>query len=472
MTVSSRHRGRRRGRHAVLHGRARVDSCRRCDGRSGNRVYRVLGGGPGPVASGSPEPTAARDCRGHGHRNARANADAGAGEPEPTPTPIARSTGLTWSDPVTPSFVVHLNDLVAWGDGYVAVGEVVVDATHSDGAFLTSPDGLDWTVRAQQAAIFGFPRHLVALGEEILAFSHPSTDVLPLSLEPLVWSSFDSTTWSLVDSPSWRPAWSGLVIGPTPAGWDEHRRPIPTGLVDVASGPAGLVAIGNSYGEDGLVPVVLHSTDGREWSAVSLPADSVKPLLSAVVPYDGGFVLVGAVDAGPRIGSATPAAWYSNDGVEWSSATVNVDPRLFPSGIVGMGEMGDVTAGSNGLVGWSGLRGMTAGGPRYMARWTSSDGRTWGPRDTNTARPGLAHAYVAGDGVRMVALGPAPDPATDPALWPGISQASVSTDGVSWTTLSVPRELNDFVEGVWVVPDGVIYAGVESFWFGSPTVAP
>ena len=126
-------------------------------------------------------------------------------------------------------------------------------------------------------------------------------------MKPLVWSSVDSTTWSLVDSPSWRQAWSGLVIGPMPAGWDELQHPIPTGLVDVASGPAGLVAIGNSYGDDGLVPVVLHSTDGREWSAVSLPADSVSPLLSAVVPYDGGFVLVGAVDAGPRVDSATPA---------------------------------------------------------------------------------------------------------------------------------------------------------------------
>ena len=188
-----------------------------------------------------------------------------------------------------------------------------------------------------------------------------------------------------------------------PAGWDELQHPIPTGLVDVASGPAGLVAIGNSYGDDGMVPVVLHSTDGREWSAVSLPADSVSPLLSAVVPYDGGFVLVGAVDAGPRGESATPAAWYSSDGVSWSRATVNVDSRLFPTGIVGIGEMGDVTAGSNGLVGWWGLRGMTAGGPRYMVMWTSSDGRTWQPRDHNTARPGLAHGYVAGDGVRMVA---------------------------------------------------------------------
>ena len=351
------------------------------------------GGGPGPVASGSPEPTATATAEATATATPEPTpTQAQTPSPEPTPTPIARWTGLTWSDPVTPSFVVHLNDLVAWGDGYVAVGEVVVDATHSDGAFLTSPDGLDWTVRAQQAAVLGFPRHLVALGEEILAFSHPNTDVLPLSLEPLVWSSSDLTTWSLVDSPSWRQAWSGLVIGPMPAGWDELQQPIPTGLVDVASGPAGLVAIGNSYGEDGLVPVVLHSTDGREWSAVSLPADSVSPLLSAVVPYGGGFVLVGAVDAGPRIDSATPAAWYSSDGVSWSSATVKVDPRLFPSGIVGIGEMGDVTAGSDGLVGWSGARGMTAGGPRFMARWTSSDGRTWEPRDTNTARPGLAHA--------------------------------------------------------------------------------
>jgi hypothetical protein len=72
----------------------------------------------------------------------------------------------------------------------------------------------------------------------------------------------------------------------------------------------------------------------------------------------------------------------------------------------------------------------------------------------------------------MVALGPAPNTATDPDLWPGISQAWVSRDGVSWTPLSAPRELDDFVEFMWVVPDGVIYAGVESFWFASPTVSP
>jgi hypothetical protein len=432
----------------------------------------VSGGGPGPVASDSPEPTATEVTPTPTLEPTR-TPPAPTLSPEATPTPIARWTGLTWSDPVTPSSVVHLNDLVAWGDGYVAVGQVVVDATRSEAAFLTSPDGLNWSVRYQvDPGVDRFPRHLVIVADELLAFSHPNTDALgmPGASESLVWRSADGMTWSPVDSQSWRDAWSGLVIGPMPVGWDDLQHPIPTGLVDVASGPAGLVAIGNSYGADGLVPVVLHSTDGRDWSPVSLPADAVSPLLSEVVPYGGGFVLVGAVDAGPRGESATPAGWYSSDGVSWSSATVHVDPHLFPAGIAGIGEIGDVTAGSDGLVGWWGLRGMTAGGPRFMASWTSSDGRTWEPRDTNTARPALSHGYFAGDGVRMVALGPAPSTATDPALWPGISEASASTDGVNWTTLSMPRELDDFVERMWVVPDGVIYAGVESFWFGSPTI--
>jgi len=433
------------------------------------------GSGTGPVASDSPEPTATTETTPIPTLEPTPTPTPPTPSPEPSPTLVAGWTGLNWSDPVTPSFVVHLKDLVAWGDGYVAVGEVVLDATRNEAAFLTSPDGLNWSVRYQvDPGADRFPRHLVILGDELLAFSHPNTDALglPGASESLVWRSADGMTWSAVDSQSWRDGWSGLVIGPMPAGWDDLQHPIPTGLVDVASGPAGLVAIGNSYGADGLVPVVLHATDGRDWSPVRLPADAVSPLLSAVVPYDGGFVLVGAVEAGPRADSATPAAWFSADGAIWLRATVDVDAALFPDGLAGIGEIGDVTVGAEGLVGWWGQRGPTAGGPQFMAAWTSADGRTWEPRDLNAALPHLAHAYVAGDGVRIVALGPAPSTATDPALWPGLSQAWISNDGVSWTTLSVPRELYDFVERMWVVPDGVIYAGVESFWFGSPTVAP
>ena len=34
------------------------------------------------------------------------------------------------------------------------------------------------------------------------------------------------------------------------------------------------------------------------------------------------------------------------------------------------------------------------------------------------------------------------------------------------------REIEDMVEGMWVVPDGVIYAGVQSFWFGAAATSP
>jgi hypothetical protein len=431
-------------------------------------------GGPGPVANGSHEPSGTPLVTPTSTLRPTPTPTR-VPTPSPEPTPVARWTGLTWSAPVTPSFVVHVNDLLPWGDGYVAAGELVISETHSDAAFLTSADGLNWTVRYHVDPGAGrFPRRLVATGGELLAFGHPNIVASEQgeAAEPLLWRSADGVAWSAAVTASWRDAWIGLRVGPMPASWDQFQHPIQTGLVDVVGGPAGLVAIGNSYGPDGLVPVVLHSTDGNDWATVRLPAGAVSPLLSAVVAYGDGFVLVGAVNAGPSSESATPAAWYSSDGVSWSGATVNVDPRLFPLGITGTGEMGDVTAGSDGLVGWWGLRAMTAGGPRFTALWTSSDGRTWEPREASTVRPSLWHGYVAGDGVRIVALGPAPNMATDPAGWPGLGEASVSTDGVTWNTLSMPSELRDVVDGVWIVPDGVIYSGVQSFWFGTPTQGP
>jgi hypothetical protein len=380
--------------------------------------------------------------------------------PEPTPTPIARWTALTWSDPVTPSFTVHLNDLLPWDDGYVAVGSVEVDATRSEAAFLTSPDGLNWTIT-----------------DELLAFSHRATTEGPILgappgtyYGPLIWSSTDGgSTWSLVESPSWEQAWTDARVGYLPEGWDNNQFDITSGFVDVASGPDGLVAIGNSVSDDGLIPVVRHSTDGQNWSQVSLPAGAVSPLLSGVVPYDGGFVLVGATDIGADASTATPAAWYSGDGTSWTPATMNVDETLSPEASEGIGfEMGAVAAGADGLVGWMGHSEITIGGPPFFGEWTSADGQTWQMRDANTYPPSYT-GLVADDGVRMVAL-----PNTfheDTGQWSPIDTAWVSTDGVTWNELALSAAMADQPDGFWVVPDGVIYAGVQSFWFGAAQVA-
>jgi hypothetical protein len=55
--------------------------------------------------------------------------------------------------------------------------------------------------------------------------------------------------------------------------------------------------------------------------------------------------------------------------------------------------------------------------------------------------------------------------------WPGITAASSSTDGVQWQSLELSSTLTDRLERFWVVPDGVIYAGEQSFWYGAAQVA-
>ena len=375
--------------------------------------------------------------------------------PEPTPTPIARWTGLTWVDPVTPSFVVHLNDLVPWDDGYVAVGTVETESGPA-ARILVSPDGLNWTV-AFDPGYDHWPQHLAVLGDELLAFSQrdsfpqtPAGGIVGAPPDTFIWRSTDGEHWSLLGD------WPSMTSGPRPEGWDETQYPIKTGLVDVASGPDGLLAIGNSYGENVLIPVLLHSTDGRTWSEVSLPADSPSALLESVVTFDGGFVIVGAVNAGPRAETSTPAAWVSADGRSWTGTSFDV-------GQVAGSDFGRVVASADGLLASAGAREMHTG-PRFTTSWSSPDGLTWSPADVPSDE-------VAADGTRILAFGPVPQASTGQP-WPGFSEAWVSTDAASWTPVTMSKVLDDGLEGMWIVPDGVIYAGVQSFWFATATVAP
>jgi len=383
--------------------------------------------------------------------------------PSPEPTPIAEWTGLVWSDPVTPPFTIHLTDVVPWGDGYVAGGTAsVVDAAGAAAVFLTSSDGLHWAVAGQISS--GYPSwltviDLTALGDELYGFSHPMADALPD--QPLIWRSADGADWSAVDPIGWEEAWTKVRGGALPATWDQTQYPVATGLVDVASGPSGIVAIGNSIADDGLIPIVLHSSDGQNWSEVSLPAGTVSPLLNEVVGYDGGFVLVGATDVGADLSTAMPAAWTSVDGLTWARATVADD-----DGTSG-GELGVVHAGSDGMVACFGPREMLAGGRRFTAPWFSTDGRSW--RGPSQADPDQSCAPMDSDGVRMVAVPITYHP--DTGQWSPIETAWVSTDAWTWIELAMSSPMADQMEAFWVVPEGVIYAGVQSFWFGAAQVA-
>ena len=389
------------------------------------------------------------------------------GDPTPLPTPVptltGEWTGLVWSDPVTPSFTVHLYDLLPWGDGYVAVG-VVPD---QGSASFTSADGLHWTI--EQRDFPGVPRHLVALGDELLAFMpevlRPSPPGTIVGAPPttVIWRSTDGTTWAHVDSMSWEAAWHeaipAAVVGPYPEGWDQTQHDLPLGVVDVASGSNGLVAIGNSFGDGAMEPIILHSSDGMTWTSSVLPAGSESALLNSVVEHDGRFVITGATGVWTDPTTARPAAWYSDDGMSWTRASVD-DGGIGP----GVGtEFGPLFAGTDGLLTCLGHREMAAGGWRYMLEWVSTDGTSWAPAADLDENPGCS--WTAGDGTRIVSLGPRAHAA--PYEWPGVTDAWTSVDGETWQELTVSSTLGDMLERFWVVPEGVIYAGEQSFWFGT-----
>jgi hypothetical protein len=380
--------------------------------------------------------------------------------PTPAPTPMAEWDSLTWSDPFTPEYVMHLADVAPWDDGYVAVGSVVWDATsRTDAVFFSSPDGTRWSAMSEaQPATDRPPRHLAVMGDEVLAFS----SLVVEGSAPLVWSSLQGVTWSPV-AVDWRDAWSALDLGPMPASWDITQHAPVTGLVDVASGSGGVVVIGNAYADDGMAPVLLHSVDGRTWSETSLPADSPSAMLNSVVARAGGFVAVGAVGIGPDTATAMPAAWTSNDGVTWTRT--NVEGNAFTDPLLG-GEFGPLLSGADGLVTCRGNREMGAGGPRFWMPFLSADGTRWDVADDLNGSP--ACGWAADDGRRLVVLGPS----MAPIPWPGLSMAWVSTDGANWTPMELSATLPDMLERFWVVPDGVIYAGVQSFWFGTPEPGP
>jgi hypothetical protein len=420
---------------------------------------------PGPSASVAPSPSGEPSPSPSGEPTPVPTV---APTPVPTPTPVARWTGLTWSDPVTPPFTIHLTDLVPWGDGYVAGGVAsVVEDAGGVAALLTSVDGLHWTVAEQISS--GYPGFLTVLDltildDELYAFSHPTADALPD--QPLIWRSTDGATWTPVDSPSWEGAWHLAVpqIGSSyPDGWDQAQHDLPLGVADVASGPDGLVAIGNSFGEDTMAPIIVHSTDGETWTTAELPAGSDSALLNAVAEHDGRFVITGATGVWADPATAVAAAWYSDDGVTWVRATV--EPNEFD--LQARADFGPLWAGDDGLLACSGSRYMTAGGWRYMTEWLSTDGASW--RAAPDQDQSHACDWSASDGTRIVSLGPRDVP---PPPWPGVTVAWASTDGEHWQSMELQPTLTDRLERFWVVPDGVIYAGEQSFWFGTAATEP
>ncbi len=330
----------------------------------------------------------------------------------PTPAP-SMWTGLRWSDPVELSAPggLRIVDIVAWNDTYVAIGETGITDPERNlkGAFLTSPDGLDWTV-AQTVDLLRsgeWMTHLFVLDGRLLATAEgggvdcPATrPALTPDFSPELWTSTDGTNWATVDSPSWHAAWSNAGA----PNW-------------IAAGDAGLIAVGyqgNGVRQAGQpvppsVPVVFHSVDGLTWARADLTQGFDQAVFRDAVAYPDGFVIVGrdgepdhpseVVDpANPvPLGLGRPAAWVSPDGIHWTVAAVD--------GIeIEGGQLSEVEAGADGLF---------AIGVRLSGHRRHHPERLVLGRRHNLARRG-----AAGHGTARLRFGPAPRLDGDDVGWP------------------------------------------------------
>jgi hypothetical protein len=285
--------------------------------------------------------------------------------------------------------------------------------------------------------------------------------------------SQDGVRWEAVagDTP--------LVLGYSPPSSGPEK-----GMVDVAAGPDGYVAVGFGSGDlgpgnagRGVAGTAWWSPDGRTWTAQRLD-EGARP--TAVFRAADRWLIGGVIhrDAGP-IG----AIWTSTDGRSW---TLIDDPATFDVGGY-VDTMEDPASGSVGPFAASGGT-VVAGGqvcavrgrPCAAAAWRSQDGLTWkranalpaGEWTTGLAAAGsgfVTSVAVCGDG--SVPCSTALLRSTDGRTWeqvPGTLPESVamassdrtvalvtgeyrnvtvlaSADGTTWTTLDkmvVPDQVN------------------------------
>ena len=404
--------------------------------------------------------------------------------PSPSATPLPSGwTGLVWSAPVVPTAPgdLRIEDIVLWGGGYVAVGDTgVTDPSALKGAFLTSPDGLDWTVvqTADLRRSGELMTHVFAVGGGLLATAEgggvdcPAGTVCPTpDFSPDLWVSTDGAHWTPVDSPTWRAVWSNAGA--------------PMWMV---AGDAGVIAVGyqgRGVGEPGqpsppAVPLVAHSLDGVTWEQADLSQGFDHAVLRDAVAYAGGFVIVGrdgvrdpiteVVDPENPLplGLGRPAAWVSADGIHWTVAQVD--------GIeIEGGELSDVEAGADGLFAIG--AGSPSAGDATPSGWTSVDGQTWhvaGRLGTDLPAidqainqvPVFGSTVLASDGQHIVVLDRDAPGSQTMAAW-------VSTDGAKWVRLaftgstSLPKigryDAGDlqgmYVTGATVLPDRIVVSG-------------
>ena len=208
--------------------------------------------------------------------------------------------------------------------------------------------------------------------------SAPATDAVSTTgasttaLETAPPTRIDTTRPPPTDVIAGSDGWGRVVLGDDAIGAVSGDWPMRA----IAAGPPRLVAVGSRTGQQGRIPAMWVSDDGRDWEALFSAATLAPGELIDVTWHDGGFVAVGAADD-------HAAVWLSEDGFGWELVVVEASR---PGGFA---RMESVVAVAGGLFA-AGVEiyvpseeDLGGASPEFVgedsdaAVWWSADGRTW-----------------------------------------------------------------------------------------------
>ncbi len=295
-------------------------------------------------------------------------------------TLLTSTNGLDWD--VHSLETNYTLNAVTYGDGlFVAVGGVSRYGYNGllDDVILTSTDGLNWTQRPTggtnglNGVAWGNGR-FVAVGSLPVAYADPQARIFT-STNGLAWTSCAPATNTAVLAVTWGQG-TFVAVGSACMQysddgllWQAVPAP-PNSRFNAVSYAAGhFVATASSYGYGS--PVVVHSTNGRDWTPGTLTVSpgQLQPYeLNAVACSNGRFVAMGSA------WFETNAVWVSTDGLQWTDQ-VYVPMLTRPRALI-----------------WANGQFVAAGGYGNLA--VSSDGENWTPASRATTKNlrGVAHA--------------------------------------------------------------------------------
>lgn len=283
---------------------------------------------------------------------------------------------------------------------------------------LTCEDCGDTSILSRRSAI----RAIVDTPDGFVAAGHGCFGGGRVTCQADLWRSSDGLTWEAAPYDGTLDAGDGVSV-------DQ-----PSGLMDLAVGPRGLVAGGSVSGDAGRRATAWISPDGRSWHPIALDHDGTGQV-AAVAAGPTTLVAVGSVRSTEGV---TAAVWVSPDGTTWE--------RVTELGGAAVGRFDGDDQGTAGIfdVVWVDGHFVAVGAECRsldacrIAAWSSSpDGRSW-TRITKVGDPGRLKS-VAQVGARLVGVGD--EGGTEGG---GAGGIWTSVDGAEW----VPADIRTEVEAI------------------------